>query len=143
MKTKLSLSNLFGINKTFGSNVSTGIILLIFFTLCSRQSSIRRMSGFPLPINRDRQPAPRLYGIVILCLLIFALCSEPFALSQIPQGFNYQAIARDAAGNPVTTTIEVMLTVKPDSSGTGIIWEEIHAPVTPNSQGLFSLVLGK
>jgi hypothetical protein len=36
-----------------------------------------------------------------------------------------------------------MLTIKPDSSGTGIIWEELHNPVITNAFGLFTVVLGR
>ncbi|MCX6334781.1 MAG: tail fiber domain-containing protein [Bacteroidia bacterium] len=64
--------------------------------------------------------------------------------SQIPQGFNYQAVARDAGGNPITNaSMPVRITIQSDSLGTGIIWQELHSSVITNSFGLFTLVLGK
>ncbi|NMC40035.1 MAG: hypothetical protein GYA43_02500 [Bacteroidales bacterium] len=69
--------------------------------------------------------------------------------SQVPQGFNYQAIARDNSGNPITnTTLKVKLSILSDStgfySGTGgtYVWEEEHSNVKTNSFGMFTVVLG-
>jgi hypothetical protein len=68
----------------------------------------------------------------------------PHALSQIPQGFNYQAIARDAGGNPIiNTSLPVMITIQSDSLGTGVIWQELHSAVTSNSFGMINLIIGK
>ena len=75
-------------------------------------------------------------------LLLSALLTFSFLLSpctaQVPQGFNYQAIARDGSGNPITgATIKVKLSVLSDttgfySSGSGAyIWEEEHLNVKP------------
>jgi hypothetical protein len=72
--------------------------------------------------------------------------------SQVPQGFNYQAIARDASGNPVANaTIKVKLSVLSDSTGFYLstittdkyIWEEEQTGVKTNAFGLFTLVFGK
>jgi len=81
---------------------------------------------------------------------ILALSSALCALSQIPQGFNYQAIARDGAtGNPIiNSTLKVKLSVLSDTtgfySGSGgvYIWEEEHLNVQTNSFGMFTVVLG-
>src|SRR5512137_576634 len=79
-------------------------------------------------------------------LLLTTLLSFVFYLlsSQVPQGFNYQAIARDASGNPiVSTSLPVRLTIQSDSATTGtIFWQEVQT-VTSNTFGLISLVLGK
>jgi hypothetical protein len=79
---------------------------------------------------------------LMLNLLINAL------MAQIPEGINYQAIARNGAGNPIENALlQVRLSILSDTtgfkaSGAGIyIWEEQHA-VTTNSQGLFNLVVG-
>jgi hypothetical protein len=67
-----------------------------------------------------------------------------FIIAQVPQGFNYQAIARDASGNPLANKpLQVKLMIRPDSSGTGIIWGETHNSVTTNSMGMFTVILGK
>jgi trimeric autotransporter adhesin len=83
--------------------------------------------------------------------LSISLLSFSFYLlsSQVPQGFNYQAIARDGAGNPIiNATIKVKLSVLSDTSGfyaTGggtYIWEEEQPNVKTNAFGLFTLVFG-
>jgi hypothetical protein len=79
------------------------------------------------------------------------LFSLPFCLlsSQVPQGFNYQAIARDVSGNPIANaTINVKLSILKDTTGffklgTGnYIWEEEHTNVKTNAVGLFVVILG-
>jgi hypothetical protein len=83
----------------------------------------------------------------ILLSFIFYLLS-----SQVPQGFNYQAIARDGSGNPIVNgTIKVKLSIMSgDTTGfysTGIIpgtyiWEEVQTNVKTNGFGLFTVVFG-
>jgi hypothetical protein len=63
--------------------------------------------------------------------------------SQVPQGFNYQAIARDGTtGNPITDPIDVKIAILSDDDPETIIREELHS-VDPDDHGLFSLVVGK
>jgi hypothetical protein len=81
-------------------------------------------------------------------LLILALCPALCALrpaaAQIPQGFNYQAIARDVAGNPIINTpLPVRITIQSDSLAGTTFWIEEHSGVTTNNFGLFTLILGK
>ena len=82
--------------------------------------------------------------LTVLLSLSFYLLS-----SQVPQGFNYQAIARDASGNPIANaTIKVKLSILSDTtgfylSGTGTyVWEEEQTNVKTNASGLFTLVFG-
>ncbi len=64
--------------------------------------------------------------------------------AQVPQGFNYQAIARDETGQPiVNTAIPVQLSIQSDSLGGTVFWKELHSSVTTNDLGLFTLVVGK
>jgi hypothetical protein len=79
-------------------------------------------------------------------LLLSSLLSFFFYLlsSQVPQGFNYQAIARDASGNPIINTVlPVRITIQSDSLGGTTFWIEEHSSVTTNNFGLFTLILGK
>jgi hypothetical protein len=80
-------------------------------------------------------------------ILLFALFAFVFyhGTAQVPQGFNYQAIARDASGNPITgQAIQVRLSIQADTSATpAVIWDELHNPVITNAFGLFTVVLGK
>jgi len=76
----------------------------------------------------------------IILVLSPALC----ALSQIPQGFNYQAIARDASGNPITNTaMQVRITIQSEQTGGTIFWQELHSSVTTNDFGMLTLVVGQ
>ncbi|HPF02260.1 MAG TPA: tail fiber domain-containing protein [Bacteroidales bacterium] len=77
-------------------------------------------------------------------VLFLALSPVPCALSQTPQGFNYQAVARDAAGiSIVNTPLPVRITIQADSLGTTILWQELHEGIVSNSLGMISLVVGK
>ncbi len=88
--------------KTFGSNVSTTIIILMIF---------------------------------------FALSPAPFALSQIPQGFNYQALVRDGTGEILDDiTIDVQIDI--ETSAHTLIWREMHNDIQTSQFGLMSLVVG-
>jgi len=66
----------------------------------------------------------------------------PHALCQIPQGFNYQAIARDGSGNPISDPINVKIAILSDDVPETVIWEELHSGVDPDEHGLFSIVVG-
>jgi hypothetical protein len=64
--------------------------------------------------------------------------------SQVPQGFNYQAIARDISGNTLTNqSLPVRITIQSDSLGGSILWIEDFPAVTTNSFGLFNVIIGQ
>jgi len=78
-------------------------------------------------------------------LLLSALLSFSFYLlsSQIPQGFNYQALASDASGNPIRNTdLQVKMSILSDTLVQTIVWEELHSVVRTDPRGVFSLVIG-
>ena len=76
--------------------------------------------------------------LTLLLSLVFGLLS-----SQVPQGFNYQAIARDGvSGNPITDPVDVKIDILAGDATT-IIREELHSAVDPDEHGLFSLVVGQ
>jgi hypothetical protein len=63
--------------------------------------------------------------------------------AQVPQGFNYQAIARDGSGNPIAnTTMIVRIGIVSDTLSNIPVWVEDHSGKKTNSFGLFSLVIG-
>jgi hypothetical protein len=77
-------------------------------------------------------------SLTLLLSFVFSLLS-----SQVPQGFNYQAIAKDG-NNPIANqTLPVRITIQADSLGTMVIWQELHLSVMTNGSGLFTLILGK
>ncbi|MBK7132733.1 MAG: tail fiber domain-containing protein [Bacteroidales bacterium] len=74
----------------------------------------------------------------VFCLLSFVFLNLS---SQVPEGFNYQAIAT-YSGSPVTTAITVRITIQELETGGETFWIEDHLGVIPNSQGLFNIVIG-
>src|SRR6185295_6454432 len=71
--------------------------------------------------------------------LLSAFCM--LASAQVPQGINYQAVARDIVGDVlVSQTITVRLTIEQGSAGTPLYVET--DTVTTNLFGLFTIKLG-
>ena len=78
-------------------------------------------------------------------LLLTALLSFVFYLlsSQVPQGFNYQAIARDGSGNIIANkSIPIKIDIQTSLTGGTVIYEETFSPITSNQFGLITLVVG-
>jgi hypothetical protein len=77
--------------------------------------------------------------IGVIAMLVFI--GQSYA--QVPQAFNYQAVARDASGNVlVSQTIGLKLTIHQGSSSGTIVYSETHSPTT-NQFGLFTVALGQ
>jgi uncharacterized protein (TIGR02145 family) len=82
----------------------------------------------------------------ILRLLVISLCTNYFALNtclaQAPQAIPYQAIARNASGNAIASTlVKVRFSIR-DSIATGPLrYQETHSPTT-SALGLFSVNVG-
>jgi hypothetical protein len=65
------------------------------------------------------------------------------AFSQIPQGFNYQAVAHNTSGAVIPlATMQVKASILSDTLAPVIIWEELHSTVKTNNAGVFSIVIG-
>jgi hypothetical protein len=63
--------------------------------------------------------------------------------SQVPSGFNYQAVAGDASGIPLRNTdLQVKISILSDTLLPVTVWEELHSTVRTNAHGIFSLVVG-
>jgi hypothetical protein len=78
----------------------------------------------------------RLFLSVIFTFVFYLLSS------QVPQGFNYQAIARDATNKVLANKVlQVRITLQTTISGGTKIWEETF-PVTTNDFGLMAFVIG-
>ncbi len=78
-------------------------------------------------------------------LLLSSLLSFYFCLlsSQVPLGFNYQAIARDGSGTILANqALPVKIDIQTSLTGGSLIYEELFASVTSNQFGLISLVIG-
>lgn len=76
-------------------------------------------------------------ALFLLLLPILLLAQAP------PQGFNYQAVARDNAGNILASTpISVRLGIRDNSASGTLLYQEQHN-VTTTSLGLFTVVIGQ
>lgn len=65
-----------------------------------------------------------------------------FLLAQAPQAFNYQGVARDLAGNPVTNqTIGLRISILENNATGPKIYQEIHLIAT-SDLGLFTIQIG-
>ena len=78
------------------------------------------------------------------CFFTFILTFSFYLLSsQVPQCFNYQALAGDASGNPIkNASLQVKISILSDTLLPVILWEELHSQVTTDAHGIFTLVVG-
>ena len=66
-----------------------------------------------------------------------------FMNAQVPQGINYQAVARTADGVIIPTqNIGVRFSILDGSATGAVLYSETHTVIT-NSYGLFTLAIGK
>ena len=71
---------------------------------------------------------------VLFCTLLFA--------QTIPQGINYQAVARDASGNElINQPLTIQFSIISDIFAGTISWQETHSVIT-NDYGLFTAIIG-
>ncbi len=78
---------------------------------------------------------------LIFISALSAICILP--LAQVPQGFNYQAVAHASTGAPIAnTTLQVKVDILSDTLIPVIVWEELHSTVKTNASGVFNLVIG-
>ena len=78
---------------------------------------------------------------ILLVLIAISLSIVVFPQS-VPQGINYQAVARDSTGKElINNTLNVKLSVISGTSTGTISWQETHS-VTTNDYGLFTVVIG-
>jgi hypothetical protein len=79
-------------------------------------------------------------------LLLSILLSFVFCLlsSQVPLGFNYQAIAREGSGSILANqALPVKIAVMDALTGGNVIYEESFPSISSNQFGLITLVVGK
>lgn len=76
-----------------------------------------------------------------LIFTLFFSLSFYLLSSQVPQGFNYQAIARDGGSVIVSQPILARVTIQTSISGGTAIWQETHS-VTTDPNGVMLLIIG-
>jgi hypothetical protein len=75
--------------------------------------------------------------------ILAALLLTAITFAQAPEGFNYQAVVKDAAGDiMVSTTIGVQVQLRETSIAGSVIYTETHSPTT-NANGVFNLIVGQ
>ena len=78
----------------------------------------------------------------LLTLLNLLLCAITFAQS-IPQGINYQALARDASGTVMMNqNLTIQFSVISDITTSAVSWQETHT-VSTNDYGLYTAIIGQ
>jgi uncharacterized protein (TIGR02145 family) len=78
---------------------------------------------------------------VVLSIIVILWCIS--SIAQVPQGFNYQAVAHTSTGAPIAnTTIQVKAAILSDTLTPVVVWEELHSTVKTNANGVFSLIIG-
>ena len=75
-------------------------------------------------------------------LMLGMLVLVASAMAQIPQQLNYQGIARNASGEPISTHIITVRLSIIDSAANGIITYQETKSVSTNYVGLFTIVIG-
>ncbi len=87
---------------------------------------------------------PAIYISIVLGILILVSSNQNNLLAQgVPQGLNYQAVARDENGYPIPLKeIVVEVTIHKDFEQGEIAWQETHS-LTTNDFGMFALVIGE
>ena len=77
----------------------------------------------------------------LLTLLSVLFCAITFAQS-VPQGINYQAVARDASGAVLMNqALTIQFSVISDITTSAVSWQETHT-VNTNDYGLFTAIIG-
>jgi len=77
----------------------------------------------------------------LLTLLSLIFCAITFAQS-VPQGINYQAVARDASGNVLMNqALTIQFSVISDITTSAVSWQETHT-VSTNDYGLYTAIIG-
>lgn len=78
--------------------------------------------------------------ILVGCFSLFAGIAT---YAQFPaEGINYQAVARNAQGNVITSALTVRISIHAGSVGGTLQYQETHN-TTPNALGLFNITIGQ
>jgi len=78
-----------------------------------------------------------------LLLSVLLSFSSYLLSSQVPQGFNFQAIARDGSGNVIPNQpLPVKIDIVDALTSGNLIYEELFSSITSNQFGLISLIVG-
>jgi hypothetical protein len=81
---------------------------------------------------------------IIKKLLLILLCLPMIGFGQsVPQGINYQAVARDANGDVLMNqALTIQFSVISDITTSAVSWQETHT-VSTNDYGLYTAIIGQ
>jgi hypothetical protein len=108
---------------------------------CDRNyySIFYKFNTFP-NLNKINQNMKKITSLLFLCLLVF---TTTLSMAQAPEGFSYQAIARNNAGALLANkSINVKATILSGASASNPVYTETHS-VTTTAYGQFSIVIGQ
>jgi hypothetical protein len=78
----------------------------------------------------------------VLLLILCSFLISSGILAQLPQKFNYQAIARDASGNLIANqSVAFRISILQGTAGGSVVYQETHLTTT-NSYGQATLIIG-
>src|ERR1700741_410230 len=73
---------------------------------------------------------------------LLLICTLLLTVAQAPQGFNYQAVARDVSGNAIVSSpIGLQISLRQGSASGTIVYTETHTP-TSTALGLINVTVG-
>lgn len=76
------------------------------------------------------------------CAIILFTCISFYSFSQAPQAISYQAVVRDAQGNPLTgEEVTIRLLLVSDSEASSVYYSESHT-VNTGPMGVINLNIG-
>ncbi len=78
---------------------------------------------------------------LIQITFIFLAQIDAYAGNGVPALLPFQGRVTDNSGNPINYPVQILFRIYP-ASGSCYIYEELHNTVTPNTYGIFSVVLG-
>ena len=85
----------------------------------------------------------KMKNLTLITLLFLLLIGNAFSQSNLPQGMNYQAVARDFDGQIIADQdIHLRIRLLAGSKQERIVYTETHE-VTTNKMGLFNLIIGE
>jgi len=99
-----------------------------------------RWSGSSIRSVSSIRSGSSIRSTFFFCLFTFIFC---LGKAQVPQGFNYQGIARDGSGNVLSNQLlPVKIDIVDALTSGNLIYEELFSSVTSNQFGLISFVVG-
>jgi len=69
------------------------------------------------------------------------LCLVSFALSQVPQGFNYQAIVRDGVTKQPIISQPILVRITIENVAESAVYQETHS-LSTDEFGIMAIVIG-